>query len=289
MTRNFVHDGKRGDSMKIRKICAAYFSATGTTKKKTTGIAEGIAGRLGVECERFDFTLPEARSTVRCFDPDTLVVFGTPVYAGRVPNVLLKYLATVQGGKALAVPVVVYGNRHFDDALIELRDILEKDGFHTLAAGAFIGEHSFSVTLAAGRPDAADMAIVDSFAGRVSERVAAGFDVSTLTPVEVEGTPYPYRGYYQPRDRKGAPVDIRKVKSLVNENCNDCKICAKVCPMGSISMENVREYTGICIKCGACIKKCPQHARYYDDAGYLYHQHELEEGLVRRAEPSLFV
>lgn len=280
---------EKGERMEIRQVCAAYFSATGTTKKVVTGIAEELADRLGVACDTFDFTLPAARAEQKCFSSNTLVVFGTPVYAGRVPNVLLKYLVTIQGNGALAVPVTVFGNRHFDDALIELRDILEKDGFHALAAGAFIGEHSFSTILAAGRPDAGDMEIVRQFAGRVAEKAAAVTDVTTLAPVEVEGTPYPYRGYYQPRDRKGNPVDIRKVKSLVNENCNDCKICAKVCPMGSISMENVREYTGICIKCGACIKKCPQHARYYEDAGYLYHQHELEEGFVRRAEPSLFV
>jgi ferredoxin len=59
--------------------------------------------------------------------------------------------------------------------------------------------------------------------------------------------------------------------------------------MGSISFDNVREYTGICIRCGACVKKCPQQARYYDDPEYLYHKRELEETLTRRAEPELFV
>ncbi len=58
--------------------------------------------------------------------------------------------------------------------------------------------------------------------------------------------------------------------------------------MGSINPENVREYTGICIKCGACVKKCPPGAKYYDDPGYLYHKTELEEGYKRRAEVRLF-
>lgn len=185
--------------------------------------------------------------------------------------------------------MVLFGNRNFDDGLIELRDILENTGFHTVAAAAFVGEHSFSKTLAAGRPDADDMKEALAFAGKVAEKVKGLPEGEAPAPVEVDGVPHPYRGYYQPRDRKGVSIDIRKVKSLVSDACDDCKICADVCPMGSISHENVREYTGICIKCGACIKKCPKQARYYEDEGYLYHQHELEEGYTRRAAISLFL
>lgn len=273
--------------MNIQKVRPVFFSATGTTEKAVTTIADTIAEAFGVPCEAFDFTLPGARAGAFQAQAGELVVFGTPVYAGRVPNVLLKYLATLQGNGALAVPVVLYGNRNFDDGLIELRDLLEKGGFHTVAAGAFIGEHSFSTILAAGRPDADDLAVMQDFADKTAAKIKTMEDVGE--PVAVDGTPDPYRGYYQPRDRKGNPVDIRKVKPLTNENCNDCKICADVCPMGSISHEDVREFTGICIKCGACIKKCPQHAKYYEDAGYLYHQHELEEGYARRAQPAVFL
>ena len=59
--------------------------------------------------------------------------------------------------------------------------------------------------------------------------------------------------------------------------------------MGSIDPANVREYVGICIKCGACIKKCPEGARTIVDDRYLYHKTELEEGFARRAEPELFL
>ena len=275
--------------MNVKRVLAVFFSATGTTENVVTRVAASIAEELGVECESFDFTLPSSREAVLSFSADDLVVLGTPVYAGRVPNVLLKYLGTIQGNGAVAVPIVVYGNRNYDDALIELRDILEKDGFHTVAAAAFIGEHSFSYILAKGRPDEADVAIADDFAERVKGKLRAITDSRTLAPVTVKGVPHPYRGYYHPRDRQGNPVDLRKVRPLTSEACNDCKICAESCPMGSISYDNVSEYIGICIRCGACVKKCPQHARYYDDEQYLYHQHELEEGLTRRAEPELFV
>ena len=277
----------RSNTMERKKVWAVYFSATDTTKKTVLTIADEAARLLGAEREDYDFTLPRMRENGFAAGKDDLVIFGTPVYAGRVPNVLLKYLATIQGNGALAVPVVLFGNRNFDDGLIELRDILENTGFHTVAA--FVGEHSFSKTLAAGRPDADDMKEALAFAGKVTEKVKGLPEGEAPAPVEVEGVPHPYRGYYQPRDRKGVSIDIRKVKSLVSDACDDCKICADVCPMGSISHENVREYTGICIKCGACIKKCPKQARYYEDEGYLYHQHELEEGYTRRAAISLFL
>ena len=279
----------RSNTMERKKVWAVYFSATDTTKKIVLTIADEAARLLGAEREDYDFTLPGMRENGFAAGKDDLVIFGTPVYAGRVPNVLLKYLATIQGNGALAVPVVLFGNRNFDDGLIELRDIQENTGFHTVAAAAFVGEHSFSKTLAAGRPDADDMKEALAFAGKIAEKVKGLPEGEAPAPVEVEGVPHPYRGYYQPRDRKGVSIDIRKVKSLVSDACDDCKICADVCPMGSISHENVREYTGICIKCGACIKKCPKQARYYEDEGYLYHQHELEEGYTRRAAISLFL
>lgn len=275
--------------MQINKVWAVYFSATGTTRKTVECIAKGISEKLEAGYQAYDFTLPAARETPLQFNKGDLVIFGTPVYAGRVPNVLLKYLATMRGNEALAVPVVLYGNRNYDDGLIELRDILEKGGLHTIAAAAFIGEHSFSGILAEGRPDTADMILVNDFADRVAEKIQSSDELSGMDPIPVNGIAEPYRGYYQPRDRSGAPVDIRKVKPLTTEACSNCMICAEVCPMGSISRDKAAEFTGICIKCGACIKRCPMHAKYYEDEAFLHHQRELEEGFARRAEPEWFV
>ena len=42
------------------------------------------------------------------------------------------------------------------------------------------------------------------------------------------------------------------------------------------------------MKCGACVKKCPSQAKYFDDPGYLYHKKELEEMYERRAESRIF-
>lgn len=270
------------------RVVAMYFSPTNTTKKVTEEIAGVLADNLNCEQCVVDFTLPGVREYVQTFSKRDLVIFGTPVYAGRVPNVLLKYIRTVQGGGALAVPVVLFGNRNYDDALAELQALLGEDGFLPVAAGAFVGEHSFSRILGAGRPDEEDMAVVRKFAGDIYKKLMKDGVPESFQPLEVGGE-YPSRGYYQPRDRQGKPVDIRKVKPKTSEACDDCKLCVKVCPMGSISFDDVREFTGICIKCGSCIKKCPMCAKYFDAESYLYHQHELEEEYARRAEPSLFL
>lgn len=274
----------------MKVVRAVYFSATGTTRSVLRALCGKLAERLGLPCSEMDFTLPSARNETLVFNSQDIVVLGTPVYAGRVPNVLLKYLQTMSGAGAIGVPVTVFGNRNYDDALIELRDLMENAGIRTVAAAAFVGEHAFSRVLGAGRPDMQDMAAVERFALSVAEKIEALTDKGLPeSPVAVQGTPFPYRGYYQPCDRHGAAINILKVKPLVNDRCNDCKHCAELCPMGSISRQNIRQYTGICIKCGACIKGCPQNARYYDDAGYLYHQHELEDLYTRRAEAEMFL
>ena len=130
------------------------------------------------------------------------------------------------------------------------------------------------------------MAVVEQLAQQTADRVKA-LKKAPDAPVKVAGCD-PIRPYYTPRDRAGNPVNILKVKPKTNDKCTKCGLCVKVCPMGSINPENPAEVTGICIKCGACFKKCPVGAKYYDDAGYLYHQHELEEGYARRAEPEIF-
>lgn len=275
--------------MKVSKVRGIYFSPTGTTERTVKKIVKDTAAVLGVPSEFFNFTTPKFREERLVFERDELIVFGVPVIAGRVPNVLLKFLALTEGSGALAVPIVLYGNRNYDDALIELRDILENAGAHTIAAGAFVGAHSFSDILAAGRPDKEDLEIMEGFSRDIAEKIKSEEDLRRKPPIAVKGTPHPYRGYYQPRDRKGSPVDIRKVKPLTNDNCIDCKVCVRVCPMGSIVYEDVSLYQGICIKCGACVKKCPFDAKYYDDPDYLYHKEELEEGFKRRGEIDLFL
>ncbi len=174
-----------------------------------TQIAETLAENIDnkTPLENIDFTLPKVRNKQISFTEDDVVLVGVPVYAGRVPNVLLKYLNSIKGNGAIAVAVVVYGNRNYDDALIELKDILQSRDFKVIAGAAFIGEHSFSKKLAQNRPDEKDMGIIKCFADKIYVKLSTE---NNYDDVIVKGNK-PYRQYYRPINKYGIPVDIRKV------------------------------------------------------------------------------
>ena len=119
-------------------ICTMYFSPTGTTCTIVRRIADRLEKNAGepVTIREYDFTLPSGRREAPSFNARDLLIIGVPVYAGRVPNVLLSYLNIIIGSGALVVPVVLYGNRDYDDALLELKDILESNG---LPPAGFVG------------------------------------------------------------------------------------------------------------------------------------------------------
>lgn len=270
-----------------KKVNTLYFSATGTTKKVVSKMGNEIAEKMDSirVINSIDFTLSEVREKPLSYAEDDIVIVGVPVYAGRVPNVLLRYLNSIKGNGALAVAIVLYGNRNYDDALVELKDILEEDGFKVIAGAAFIGEHAFSKILAKNRPDEKDMDIIVDFADKIYNKLISNHDFET---VAVKGNK-PYRRYYMPKDKEGNPVDIRKVTPRTNENCKDCKACVSICPMASIDTVDVSKLNGICIKCGACIKNCPTNAKCFEDEGFINHKVELEIGFATRMEPEIFI
>lgn len=276
--------------MKISKVNAVYISPTGNVKKVTSAIAERAAEVLGAPLEYDDFTLPETRGDMRNYGPDELVIFGTPVYAGRVPNKFLPFVQELfKADGALAVPVVCFGNRNFDNALIELRNQLELNGFHTIAGAGVVTEHVFSDQLAPGRPDGEDMDQLKEFAENAAAKVSSITADNIPAPTAVRGDD-PVGPYYTPLGIDGKPAVFLKAKPKTKEDlCTKCGTCVKSCPMGSISAENPSEVPGICIKCHACIKKCPTGAKYFDDPAFLSHVEMLKANYTRRAESELFL
>ncbi len=275
--------------MNIRKIHAFYFSPTGNTEQVVKTIAQALANALHLPVCMRDFTLPAARQEVCRFGTDDLLIIGTPVYAGRIPNKILPYYqGKLEGDHTPAIPVVTFGNRSYDDGLIELKTELEAHGFCAVAGAAVPAEHAFSSQLATGRPDDCDLEALRQFAAQIAEKVAA-HDALPDQSLTVDGQ-MPIRSYYTPLGTDGAPAFFLKAKPQTDlHKCTDCGLCAKVCPMQAISPEDVTLVPGTCIKCQACVRKCPSHAKYFDDGAFLSHVAMLEQNYARRAQASFFV
>jgi len=272
--------------VKIKRIAAVYFSPTGNTAGIVSQIANTLCAELGTQLEIMDYTLPQNREAGLNFDENDLVVWGTPVYAGRVPNKLLYYLRCARGNGALAVPVAVFGNRDWGSCLQELVNELEKDGFHTIAGGAFVSAHVFSDKIATCRPDAADKEEIQAFAKNLADKIRSRDFVPRTAEV---GVTKAVGAYYTPLGIDGKPALFLKATPKTDaKKCVKCGLCAAVCPMGSISKEQPPKVTGICIKCQACVLACPNKAKYMDDPAFLSHKAMLEQNYMKRAANKIF-
>ena len=272
--------------MEVKRICAAYWSATGNTDKTVNTIAETLAEKLGVPLERRNFTRPSDRAEDLSFTGRDLVVFGMPTYAGKLPNKMLPYVQQqIHGNGALAVGVVTFGNRSYDNSLAELCAALEADGFHTVAGGAFACRHAFTDVLANGRPDSDDMAELAKLGSAVVGRIVRMTEYPA--PVTVDGDAD--APYYRPLGLDGEPKVFLKAKPKTDlDKCIRCGVCASLCPMGSINPDDVTEVVGLCIKCHSCVRNCPMGAKYFDDPAFLSHRAMLERDYTRRAEDKIF-
>ena len=138
--------------MEIRNVTTNFFSPTGSTRRLVSMISKTFPSIP----REVDFTPYTQRGLSMDFGPDDLVLFGVPVYGGRIPSPAVQTLRRMQGSRTPAVLVAAYGNREYDDALLELADIAAANGFIPFAAAALIAEHSIMHSVAAGRPDAQD-------------------------------------------------------------------------------------------------------------------------------------
>lgn len=265
--------------MEVKKVKLIYFSPTGTTEKILESIAKGI--NVG-DVEHINLTLPEGiQQTVPPFS-DELVIIGAPVYGGRLPVDAINRFKQLKASNTLAIVVVVYGNREFDDALLELKNLAVELGFTPIAGGAFIGEHSFAtkdIPIANGRPDNLDVQKAMDFGTKIKNKLKSLQSPAAQTDLEIPGR-FPYEGGV--RSMVVSPV-------TKEDTCSVCGTCASVCPTEAISINGiVATKTELCIRCCACIKNCPTGARAWEDSMMKNTTNWLNENCSTRKEPQIF-
>ncbi len=224
------------------KIYALYFSPTGTTKKVIDIICSPW------NCEKLYFDLSDTTNSVLdiTFEENDICVVATPSFSGRVPQFIIPKLQKLCGNKAKAILITTYGNRAYDDTLIELKNTMEGSGFLCISAVASATRHSVIPKYGAGRPDSRDAKELKEISIRCKNAIE-----HTVSTVRVPGN-MPYRKYLS------IPV-----KPKINNKCIGCGLCSKKCPVQAIPLEHLNTTDKEkCISCMQCITLCPKKARY---------------------------
>ena len=262
--------------MKPATVHTVVFSPTGTSKKIAAAAARGIAAAAGnpsVETAPLKtIDLTHSAGQPATLPADTVAVIAAPVYGGRVAPTAVKRLETLRGEGTPAVVIAVYGNRAFEKAVAELAGLAARQGFIPVAAGAFVGEHSYSTPetpVAAGRPDAQDLARAEAFGAAVRRKLDAG-DLAPVDAARLKDVRTPLLPMlrfirfvlgYRRRQRKNPVVYLPAGDA---GRCTCCGRCAAICPTQAIARgDEVHTDPARCIRCCACVKGCPVGARSF--------------------------
>ncbi|NCD01685.1 MAG: 4Fe-4S dicluster domain-containing protein [Clostridia bacterium] len=250
-------------------VYGIYFSPTGSTEK----IVKLIAGKFG-DYEAVDLSRRDSEEKINFSEEDVCIV-GVPSYGGRVPGAALERMKSFKGNQAKAVLTAVYGNRAYEDTLIELEDYLVERNFCCTAAIAAVAEHSIMHQFAAGRPDAKDKKELALYGEKIFHKIKDGQGCENI---ELPGK-RPYKEY------KGVPL-----KPSVKKQCTKCGACVQLCPVGAIpeaAPDTVDKDK--CISCMRCIAVCPNKARVVNRVKLNVASMAMKKNCSNRKENELFL
>lgn len=259
-------------SMTINETRLIYFSPTHTSKQ----VAEAIVHGTGINnIVSVDMTVQAVEESV--IPASALVIIVVPVYGGHVAPLAMERLESIRGLDTPTVLVVVYGNRAYEKALMELDAFAVPHGLKVIAGATFIGEHSYSTDkcpIADGRPDESDLAVANEFGRKIREKIQAATGSDTLYPVDVRAIRRPNQPFFPLFRFIWKAIKLRKNGTplprtpwVENESlCTHCGICTVNCPVNAIAEgDELHTDTDKCIKCCACVKMCKKKARIYDN------------------------
>lgn len=254
------------------KVTQIVFSPTGGTQQ----VVDTITSTWENHVNKVDLTNPNNEYSNLNFSQDDTVVIAVPSYGGRVPALAVERLIKIKGNHAQCVIVCVYGNRAYEDTLLELRDIAVQNNFNVVAAISAIAEHSIMHQYAAGRPDKKDKDELQSFAGKVLEKIKSGN--KNMSEFQIPGN--------RPYKKAGVSGLVPKATS----KCISCGLCAQKCPAQAISKENIKCVDSKkCISCMRCVVQCPQSARKVNGAMVSAAALALKKACSERKDSELYI
>ncbi len=239
-----VYENEMEEIQMNQSITQVYFSATNNTKKYLKAMAEALTSETTTV---FDLTSASRKREPMSFDANDLVLIGMPVYGGRCPSLAMQRLELIKGNDTPCIIIVTYGNRDYDDALLELSDWAIAHGFIVKGAAAVIGKHTFG-EIEVERPNEDDLLAIQEFASKAYQ--------NTNKTIAINGN--------RPYKEGGGGASFRPATTY---KCVHCGLCVRQCSTGAIGSD-CEKISDQCISCFRCINVCPHGAKVMDDSNY---------------------
>ena len=208
------------------------FSPTGGTEKAARLLCSAIASEINT----IDLTDTGLEETELKNTGSEAAVIAVPSYAGRVPTLSAERLKKIHTDKMPCILLCVYGNRAYEDTLVE--------------AVSAVAEHSIIHKYASGRPDKTDAENLKAIGEKILKKLSGD-----------------YTGAFNiPGNRPYKKANNAALVPKVSDGCTSCGLCAEICPAGAISETDMKANAEKCIGCMRCVTKCPHNARRVNGA-----------------------
>lgn len=241
------------------------FSPTGGTEK----VAHIVGGRWSKDATKIDLSVASGDFSKYHIEKDDMVLIAMPSFGGRAPAIAIEHLKKIKGNGAKCTLICIYGNRDYEDTLVEMEDAAKECGFQIIAAIAAVAEHSIMPQYASGRPDTSDQKLLAGFADRIMTK-----DYSAPT---IPGS-RPYK--------KAGGVGL---VPAADKSCVGCGLCARQCPAQAIDPGSLKADAHLCISCMRCVKRCPKQARKVNGAIVSIASLAIKKACSTRKENQLFL
>lgn len=235
-----LHFNKKGsDGMKI-----CYFTATGNCLY----VARKIGGEL--------LSIPQLIRQEKIEITDDAVGVVCPVYAGEMPMMVREFLSKVKIRTDYFFFIYTYGSG-YGEAYAHVELAAKEAGLKLRYINAVIMVDNFLPIF--DMQDQMDTLPQKDVEGQL-EKICQDIAERKERPVTITPESEAQMAYF--KERLAIPI-LRNDTALgyiVNDNCNRCGVCAKVCPANNITVTDKVTFSDCCEVCYACLHSCPQSA-----------------------------
>ncbi|MGD8893228.1 MAG: EFR1 family ferrodoxin [Desulfobacterales bacterium] len=253
--------------MEKKKVWIVYFSPAGSTRH-VAGVIEKQFQALGSEVWVLDLGecrdgATEISRQIEESKGSNCLFIGSPVYVSHaVPPVMECIASLTENTGRFAVPFVTWGGACSGISLYEMGKELKNKGFTLLGAAKILAVHSLmwplENPLGHGHPDSNDDRMVKELVNRIHDKLYSD------SPKGIELSVLAYQTQENHKEMEKVSLEAAKAdmprRDIDTELCNQCQICAEVCPMDAVTLTPFPEFGHDCVFCFSCVKQCPERA-----------------------------